>query len=333
MALELKKALRKKAYLKLGMSAPSGGGKTVGALLIAYGLMKEKYPKESDAFRWSKIAIIDTENGSGELYVGSEIGDTKIGQYNAITLTAPFEVQKYIQAIELCEEAGQEVCILDSTTHAWSGEGGLLEQQNNAAKRGGNTYTAWRDITPQHNRFVEKMLQTPMHVIATMRAKQEYALEKNEKGSNEVKKLGMEPEQRKGMEYEFTVFFEISADHSAFGAKDRTTLFDQRSFKITPKVGEDLMRWLEGGSEEKEEVVIRKLEQADKETILIESRNEIIELCKALGGQGNSDLMALLTKYHPSKNPNAITDEKKLADLKLELLAMANSVKTEEQVN
>ena len=98
MALQLKKAQRSKAYLKLGMSAPSGGGKTLGALLIAYGLMKEKYPNLPENELWEKIAIVDTENGSGELYVGREIGETKIGEYNAITLTSPFEADKYTRA-------------------------------------------------------------------------------------------------------------------------------------------------------------------------------------------------------------------------------------------
>ncbi len=330
MALQLKKAQRSKAKLKLGMSAPSGGGKTLGSLLIAYGLMKEKYPNESDEFRWSKIAIVDTENGSGELYVGSDFGKVHVGEYNAVTLTAPFEVEKYIQAMELCEEGGIEVCILDSTTHAWSGEGGLLEQQNNISKRTNNSYTAWRDVTPQHNRFVEKMLQSPMHIIATMRAKQEYALEKDEKGSNKVQKLGMEPEQRKGMEYEFTVFLEVSASHEAFGAKDRTSLFDQKLFKIDESVGQTLMRWLEGGTDEEPEVLLTSHKAgAGQSTAVERAKAEIIEMCKGLGGSGNEKLMAVLKKYHPKGNPNAINDESVLATLRAELIEMSEKKQAE----
>lgn len=318
MALQLKKAQRSKAYLKLGMSAPSGGGKTLGSLLIAYGLMKEKYPKETEAFRWSKIAIIDTENGSGELYVGKEIGDVKIGEYNAITLVPPFEADKYSQAIGLCTENDIEVCIIDSTTHLWSGQGGLLEQQGNAAKRSGNSYTAWRDVTPQHNRFIDTMLQSPIHIIATMRSKQEYVQEKDGNGKTTVRKLGLEPEQRKGMEFEFTTFFEISAEHEAFGSKDRTSLFDQKTFKITPKVGETLMKWLEGGVET-ESVVVATQHVANKEVGTANLKQEIIALCKTLGGVRNETLMAVLKKYTPNANPNSITDENVLKELHSEL--------------
>ena len=103
--MQLKKAQRSKAFLKLGISAPSGGGKTLGALLIAYGLMKKKYPNADEESLWEKIAIIDTENGSGELYANKYFPsplNLTIGEYNAITLTPPFEAQKYIQAIDLC---------------------------------------------------------------------------------------------------------------------------------------------------------------------------------------------------------------------------------------
>jgi hypothetical protein len=250
--LQLKKAARRKAFLKMGITAPAGGGKTAGSLLIAYGLMKEKYPKLSDAELWSKVAIIDTENGSGELYVNSIIANTRIGEYNAITLTAPFSAEKYISAIDVCESNGIEVAIIDSTTHLWAGEGGLLEKQNmiTAKSKSGNSYAAWREVTPDHNRFVEKMLQSNLHVIATMRSKMEYVQERDEKGSNSVRKLGLKPVQREGMEYEFTVFLDIDDNHSAVASKDRTGLLDGKVFKINPQIGQDLMAWLEAGTDD-----------------------------------------------------------------------------------
>ena len=326
MVLELKKAQRSKAFLKLGMAAPSGGGKTLGALLIGYGLMKEKYPKESDDALWGKIAIIDTENGSGELYVGSQVAgesNIKIGEYSAITLNAPFEADKYTGAIQLCEDNGIEVCIIDSTTHLWSGEGGLLEQQGNVAKRIGNSYTAWREITPQHNRFVEKMLQSKLHIIATMRSKQEYVQEKDQKtNKTTVKKLGLEPEQRKGMEYEFTTFLDIDADHTAFGSKDRTSMFDQKYFTITPKIGHQLMKWLEGGTDKESVVVATQAHKATPEESLEALKKEVVTICKALGGSKNETLMSKLKEYVPSGNPNSITDATELAKLKSELADM-----------
>lgn len=323
MGLQLKKAQRSKAYLKLGIASPSGGGKTLGALLIAFGLMREKYPQEPDEVLWDKICIIDTENMSGELYVDYTVKTTgfHVGNYNAVTLTAPFKADKYTQAIELCREAGMEVCIIDSTTHLWSGTGGLLEEQSSAAKRSGNSYTAWRDITPQHSKFVEAMLQTPMHIIATMRSKQEYVQEKNDQGKSTVKKLGMEPEQRKGMEYEFTTFFEIDAQHNTFGSKDRSSIFDQETFVISPEVGRKMMKWLMTGVTTVPEVVA-ETHKADSQTAVVAMKEEIIALCKSLGGSANDKLMKTVKKFAPTGNPNSLTDETKIAELRTALLAM-----------
>ena len=248
MTLQLRKGERKKAKLKLGMSAPSGGGKTLGALFIAYGLMKEKYPKLSDAELWEKIAIIDSENGSGELYINDVKAGIPIKVYNAVTIEPPFTPEKYIEAIQLCSKNNIEVCIIDSTSHLWAGSGGLLEKKGNIEKRQGfNSYTAWREVTPDHNRFVDTMLQTDIHIIATMRSKQDYVQEKDESGNTRVRKIGLNPVQRDGMEYEFTAFLEIDAEHNAFGSKDRTGIVDQKYFKITPDVGMEFMRWLESG--------------------------------------------------------------------------------------
>lgn len=321
--IELKKAQRKRAKLKLGIAAPSGGGKTLGALLVGYGLMKEEYPNLSDAELWSKIAVIDTENGSGELYVDKDDIkgiNLKIGEYNAVTLTAPFTAEKYTQALEVCEDAGIEVAIIDSTTHLWSGEGGLLEQQGNIAKRTGNSWTAWRDVTPQHNRFVEKMLQCNMHVIATMRSKTDYVQEKDAQGHTTVRKIGLNPIQKDGMEYEFTTFFEIDNEHNAFGSKDRTSLFDQKYFVITPATGREIMKWLNGGTNNPDKVVA--ISKADIEAAKDLTRKEIFALCKELGGSSDETLMGVLKEFEPSGDPRKIDDGEKLKKLLVKLQDM-----------
>lgn len=248
MALTLKKAQRKRVKLKIGLAAPSGGGKTASSLILAYGLLKGEHPDWSDEKIWDHIAIIDTENGSGELYANCRIGSTVIGSYNAISLEPPYEPSKYIEAINACKDAGMEVCIVDSLSHAWSGRGGLLEKQGNVSKRTGNSYTAWREITPLHNALVDTLLQTDMHVICTMRSKTEYVQEKDEKGRTTVRKVGMAPVQRDGMEYEFSMFLEIDAEHQAFVSKDRTGVIDGQYFTVTPSVGENLAKWLDSGA-------------------------------------------------------------------------------------
>lgn len=300
--LQLKKAQRTKAYLKLGLSAPSGGGKTLGALLIGYGLMKKKYPQLSDGERWEKIAIIDSENGSGELYVGKSLSNVSIGEYLAVTLEPPFEPQKYIDALDLCHANGVEVVIIDSTTHLWSGEGGLLQKQNDAVKRTGNSYAAWRDVTPLHNRFIDAMLQTPVHIIATMRSKTDYVQEKNDEGKTVVRKVGLAPVQRDGFEYEFTLFLDIANDHTATASKDRTSLYDGKSFLITPKVGETLMEWLESGTDAPKAVVAETTQPiSEMKSIAEEMYNDADETTQA-------KYMELFKSYEPTGNPKKIKD-------------------------
>jgi hypothetical protein len=239
MPLELRKAERKKSKARIGMSGPAGSGKTMSALLIAYGIVED----------WGKIAVIDTENGSGELYVNYNQNGIKIGEYFAITLQSPYTPEKYIEAIKLCEENGIECAIVDSLTHAWAGEGGLLDQQGKIADKSGNSWSAWRTITPKHNQLVEAILTANIHIIATLRSKMEYVQEKDSNGKTTVKKVGMGNIQRDGMEYEFTCFFELAQNHSAEATKDRTSLFDGNFFKPSPEVGKQLKDWLETGKQ------------------------------------------------------------------------------------
>lgn len=227
--MEIKKAQRMKAKLRLGIAAPSGAGKTYSALLMAFGL-------------GGKVGLIDTEHGSGHLYA-------HLGDYDVIGIEAPYTVAKYTQAIKAFEEAGYTTIIIDSLSHAWAGDGGLLDKQGKLADRGTNSFAAWRTITPEHNTLVDAMLQSPCHIIATMRAKQDYVLEVNDKGKQTPKKVGMAPVQREGMEYEFTVMLDVDMHHVASASKDRTSLFDGRYFKISADTGRELLAWLETGED------------------------------------------------------------------------------------
>lgn len=225
--MQIRKAERRKAKLRLGIAAPSGAGKTYSALLMAFGI-------------GGKIGLIDTEHGSGDLYA-------HLGDYDVISIEAPYTVDKYIKAIRAFEQAEYSVIIIDSLSHAWAGDGGLLDKQGKMADRGTNSFAAWRTITPEHNNLVDAMLRSPAHIIATMRAKQEYVLETNDKGKQQPKKVGMAPVQREGMEYEFTVMLDVDMHHIASASKDRTSLFDGRFFKIGKETGQELLQWLETG--------------------------------------------------------------------------------------
>lgn len=198
---------------------------------------------------WEKICLVDTENQSGSLYAGTSVNGTKILEFNTIDLEPPFSAQRYLEAISVAKEAGIEFLVIDSLSHAWAGEGGLLELQGNIAKRTGNSYTAWRDVTPQHNKLVEAILQSDMHIAITMRTKTEYLIEENERGKKAPKKVGTAPIFRDGIEYEVTTFFDLGIDHMASVTKDRTMLFDGRIFQITPETGTQIFGWLNSGGD------------------------------------------------------------------------------------
>ncbi len=231
MAVTLRKATRAATKMRIGLAGTAGSGKTYSALLMASGMAP-----------WDKIALIDTENGSGDLYA-------HLGPYNIITLTAPFSPERYIEAIEACEKAGMEVIILDSMTHEWDGKGGILELKDQAA---GNSFTAWAKLTPRHNAFINKILASSAHMICTMRSKQDYVLvEKN--GKQVPQKVGLKAITREGVEYEFTVVLDIDTNHMATASKDRTEIFMKSGSdmvipeKISAETGHKLVDWAAEG--------------------------------------------------------------------------------------
>ncbi len=225
--MNLRKATRQKAKIRLGLSAVSGGGKTYSALLIAYGLCGD----------WSKVALIDTENGSGDLYAD-------LGPYNVLPLAPDFTPEKYIQAIKACEAAGMDVIIIDSITHEWDGKGGCLEIVDKA----GGRYQDWAKVTPRHQAFIDAIIGSSCHVITTVRRKQDYEMTKTQDGKVKVEKAGMKEVTREGFEYELTVNLEMDTRHNATASKDRTGLFiDRPAFVPTVDTGKLIRQWCEQG--------------------------------------------------------------------------------------
>jgi hypothetical protein len=233
--MKLQVAQKKQTKLRIGMSGASGFGKTYSALLLAYGMTND----------WSKIAVIDTENGSADLY-------SDLGAYNTLTLVAPFSPEHYIEAIKICENAEIEVIIIDSISHEWEGKGGCLEiaDQITQASSTKNSYTSWAKVTPRHNNFIQTILQSPCHVITTVRRKQEYDMVKNDRGKTEIVKLGMKEVTREGFEYELTLNFEILSDtHYVKASKDRTGLFmNHPEFIVNVETGKKLIEWANSGA-------------------------------------------------------------------------------------
>lgn len=224
-----KKAERKQAKLRLALSGPSGSGKTTGALLIAKGI-------------GGKIAVLDTERGSASLYAD-------ICDFDVVELGPPYTPENYIAVIQAAEKAGYTSLVLDSITHEWNGQGGILEIVDNIArsKFRGNSYAAWNEGTPRHQKFIDAMLGSAMHIIATMRSKAVYVETEKGNGKKSIEKQGSAPQQRDGLEYEFTAVLDLAVDGNlANASKDRTRLF-RDPFVITEGTGRNLLEWLNSG--------------------------------------------------------------------------------------
>ena len=225
-----RKAERRKAKLRLAITGPAGSGKTYGALQVAQGL-------------GGRIAMIDTENGSGDLY-------SSICEYDIMNINAPFDPRKYIQAIHDAENEGYDVLIIDSLSHCWISEGGLLDMKEQLATSGKyNSFSAWSKVTPIQNKLIEAMLTSKCHIIATMRSRTDYVQVVNDKGRTEIRKVGLAPVQRDGMDYEFSVVFDLNNEHTVNVSKDRTSIFDGKNFTLSSETGATLLDWLNSGKD------------------------------------------------------------------------------------
>ena len=262
MTIQFKKAERKQAKCRVALTGPSGSGKTYGALLIAKGM-------------GGKIAVIDTERGSASLY-------SDLLEFDTLELNPPYSPEAFIEAIHAAEKAGYGTLIIDSMTHEWDGSGGCLEINDNMAnaKFKGNTWAAWSETTPRHRAFVDAILQSPCHIIATMRSKTDTVQGEGKK----VVKLGLKTVQRDGMDYEFTTVLDLTHENKfANASKDRTGLFKE-SAVITAATGKKLLDWLNSGAvvaaepaKVKDDSSFRSCRDA------LESAKTIAELQKAWG--------------------------------------------------
>lgn len=279
----IRKAERKKAKLRLGISGPSGSGKTWSALEIATGMQ-------------GKIGMIDTEAGRGELY-GSDF------EYDLIRLDAPYSPERYIEAIKTFEKSGYDILIIDSLSHAWVGEGGVLSIVD---KAGSNSFTqGWRVGTPKQNALVEAIVTSKIHIITTLRTKTEYVVEKNDRGKAEPRKIGLSPIQRDGLEYEFTLFMDINQEHIAHITKDNTKMFDQQYIKPSKEMGEQLIVWLNSGIDvvdAKQNFINITLPQALEELLECESLKDLQQHHTNFTRQYKNEFPDLIEAYIAAKD-------------------------------
>ena len=259
-----KRAERKRVFLKIGLMGPSGSGKSYSAIQLARGLAQG-----------GRIAALDTENGSLSLY-------SHLAEFDVCDIAAPFAPKQYIQAIKGAVDAGYSVLIVDSMTHAWKY---ILDYKESLDRSGGNSFTNWGKAKPLFDELKDYLNQAPIHIIACMRAKDEYILQQNGKGKEAPVKVGMGAILEPGSEYEYTTVFGIGMDHKAMPSKDRTAIFSDEAFRISPETGQRFVDWLSSGAEP---TPVPKLAPDAKQIILnwglSEDDNQgMIDRCKAKG--------------------------------------------------
>lgn len=299
--MEFKTAKRDQVYIKAVITGPSGSGKSYSALRVATGIAERIGIAGAGG---SKIAYIGSE-GTRNNYYADEF------QYDLIDLEE-FSIDTYMEAVDLAISSGYKVLIVDSLTHVWTW---VNEQVNNEPRM--NSFQAWGKWKPKHRKLMERILFSPIHVVATARGKDEYIMEEKN-GKQTPKKVGMGAQQDKDLQYEYTVAFMLDQDsHLAHAEKDNTHLFELNEV-LTEKSGEKLYEWsIKGDAPAKQRKTTDEVEAAKLE----ETKAAIIEKCKELGGQKNKELMKVLKQYEPKGNPNKIEG---LADANECLRALGN---------
>lgn len=225
---EFKKAQVSNRRLRLAILGPAGSGKTYTSLLLAKGIGQP-------------IALIDTEHGSAEMYA-SEF------EFSTLKLK-DFHPNNYIEAIASAVKGGFKTIVVDSLSHAWTGKGGALELVDQETSRGkGNSFTAWRNVTPLHNRLIDSIVGAGAHIICTMRTKTDYVMDKDKNGSTQIKKVGLAAIQRDGMEYEFDFVGELDVDHKLAVTKSRIkSLADKVFTKPGAELANEFKNFLQAG--------------------------------------------------------------------------------------
>lgn len=274
--MKLRQSQRKQAKIKMALQGSAGSGKTMSALLLAKGLTNDNL---------QKVSIIDSESGSADLYA-------HLGNYNVLNLQPPYTPEKYIEAIDVCLSAKMDVIIIDSISHCWD------ELIDFHSKLPGNSFTNWNKVTPRQKAFIDKILQSPAHFIATMRTKQDYVLNQKD-GKFIPEKVGLKAIQRDGVEYEFTLVFDIDSKHFAVSSKDRTNLFNGKpEFMINTSTGRKILEWCNAPTSE--ENVLKSINECLALEDLLKLYQENPSLQKSL----NKEFQTKKQQLENMSNPN-----------------------------
>lgn len=306
----VEKATREKIAVKIALMSPSGGGKSYGALRLATGMVDEMKKTSTLNGTNGKILFANTEGPRGRYYADEF-------NYDIVDLEPPYNPELFIDLINYAVDEKYSVLIIDSSSAEWEGRGGCLELQQQA----GGKYQDWKFVSPRHEKFIDTLAYSPVHVIATMKGKDQYEVEKDDRGRVSVKKLGVGAAQRNGFEFYFTTTFNIDRDsHMAKCEKDNTHIFEKSGATILDEsYGAKIIQWANSG--ESENVTSKRFSEnksatpAESVTELEDTINSIGSLAKALADAGvakktiaDTISSVFVVNGKPSANYNAIKD-------------------------
>ena len=252
-SFKFKKASKEAVYLKLAITGPSGSGKTTAALRLARGLIGGK----------GKIAVIDTENSSSLLYADAY-------DFEVCVIEPPYTEEKFTEAISDAVSSKFDCVIVDSFSHVWQA---ILDYKSKLDMRGGNSYTNWANAGSKFENVLQAILNSKIHVICCMRSKMDYAIDTDERGKKSIRKVGLAPVMRDGIEFEFSLVLDLDMNHKAIASKDRTRMFDGKISEITEETGVALNDWRLGKSDRLIKLTIVRQPKVSKKTSLDGSTN------------------------------------------------------------
>ncbi len=294
--MQIKKATRKQSKLRMAIMGPSGSGKTYTSLKLA-------------TLMFDKVGVIDSENGTASKYADEF-------DFDVIELADDYSPDVYIEAIKLFEKEGYDCIVIDSMTHEWSGKGGCLElvEKFTRTKWKGNSYAAWADVTPLHNKFLDAITTSKCHIIATMRSKMDYVQTEDSKGNKTIRKVGMAPITRDGAEYEFDLVLDMTLDNTGQISKSRAKGMLNT---IWEKPGEELAKaikqWLEAGVEPEPQPWSMTKERLIK----------FYDLVKSKGCTEKSDMVAVVADIAPEAIVNGDVNWDRLTEEQHDILILA----------
>ncbi len=235
MTFSFRPAVRDRVSLLIGLAGASGSGKTFSALRLAKGLAGG-----------GKIAMIDTEARRGLHYAD-------LFDFLHADMRPPFRPANFLEAIRAAEQAGASVVIIDSFSHEYDGEGGILDWASELAEMGVKSPGNWKDPKLAHKKLMNGLLQMRAHLIFCLRADEKIEVVR-EGGRTQVRPLGWMPICEKRFMYEMTASFTLTPDRPGMPNYALAKRIQDQHLSMFPEdrpIGEDagsaLRAWAAGG--------------------------------------------------------------------------------------